>query len=371
MKKYRFVIVGSGWRSLFFVRIAKALPHLFEVCALLCRTEEKAKRIAEENGIYTTTSIEECKAMKPDFVVVAVNKASMTEVSMEWMGYGFTVLCETPAALSVDALNELWHLHCEGGRLIVAEQYLYEPLCQAKRKLIDKGLIGERSFLHLSAAHEYHGASLMRVYLNETAEAAFRVSAKAYTFPTVETLSRYEKITDGRIAEKARTVATFEFADGKVCVYEFDSEQYRSPIRNNYVKLQGVRGEMKDEAFFWLDDSNEPRKGRLFSEGRVFTRESENPNLKNGFECQEIRLLQEDVEEEVLYETAFKGYDLSEEEIAIVTLMLQAAEYDREQSTKSLQNTLQDAYMAILMKQAADTGETVASCEQVWHKGNE
>ena len=74
MKKHRFIIVGSGWRSLFYVRIAKALPEVFELCAMLCRTEEKAERMAKENGIYTTTSIEECKAINPGFVVVVVNK---------------------------------------------------------------------------------------------------------------------------------------------------------------------------------------------------------------------------------------------------------------------------------------------------------
>ena len=46
MKKFRFVIVGSGWRSLFYVRIAKEMPEVFEVAALLCRSEEKAQKIA-------------------------------------------------------------------------------------------------------------------------------------------------------------------------------------------------------------------------------------------------------------------------------------------------------------------------------------
>ncbi len=98
-------------------------------------------------------------------------------------------------------------------------------------------------------------------------------------------MSRYEKFTDGRIADKKRTVETFEFADGKVAIYEFDSEQYRSPIRSNYVKLQGVRGEMKDNAFYWLDEQNAPRKAQLVALERQFTRESDNPNLKVAREC--------------------------------------------------------------------------------------
>lgn len=42
MKPMRFIVVGSGWRSLFFARIAQAYPEWFELSALLCRTREKA-----------------------------------------------------------------------------------------------------------------------------------------------------------------------------------------------------------------------------------------------------------------------------------------------------------------------------------------
>lgn len=368
MMKHRFIIVGSGWRSLCYVRIAKALPEVFELCAMLCRTEEKAERMARENDIYTTTSIEECKAMNPDFVVVVVNKASIADVSKKWMEYGFTVLCETPAALDTDTLNELWKVHSMGGRLMVAEQYRYDPVYHAQLKVLGRGLIGKPSFLHISLAHEYHGASLMRAYLGVDAQEAFTVSAKTYEFPTVETMSRYEKFTDGRVVDKKRTVGTFEFADGKVAIYDFDSEQYRSPIRNNYVKLQGVRGEMKDNTFYWLDDANEPRKAVLVSSEVQFMRESDNPNLRHGCECVEIRLVQEGVQDEVVYEAPFGICGMSKGETAVAMLMIKAAEYDREVASKALRDTLQDAYMAILMKQAVETGEVVASQVQAWHE---
>ena len=324
--------------------------------------------MARENDIYTTTSIEECKTMNPDFVVVVVNKTSIADVSKEWMGYGFTVLCETPAALDMDTLNELWAVHKAGGRLMVAEQYIYDPMYQSQLKLLNKGLLGEPSFLHLSLAHEYHGASLMRAYLGVNAGTAFTVCAKTYAFPTVETMSRYERFTDGRVAEKKRTVGTFEFADGKVAVYEFDSEQYRSPIRNNYIKLQGVRGEMKDNAFYWLDEQNEPRKAQLIASKVQFTRDSDNPNLQVESECEEIRLVQEGAREQVLYEAPFGLCGMSKGETAVAMLMAQAAEYDREQAGQNLRDALQDAYMAILMKQAVETGGVVASQVQSWHE---
>lgn len=111
MGKYHFIIIGSGWRSLYYVRIAKAMPDILCLDAMYCRTQEKADKMAEEFGIHTTTSIEECVGYKPDFAVVAVNKTSICDVSIEWMDRGITVFSETPAALDMDSLKKLYRYH--------------------------------------------------------------------------------------------------------------------------------------------------------------------------------------------------------------------------------------------------------------------
>lgn len=49
--KYHFIIVGSGWRSLYYVRIAKAMPNVFCLDAMYCRTQEKADKW-QRNMIY-------------------------------------------------------------------------------------------------------------------------------------------------------------------------------------------------------------------------------------------------------------------------------------------------------------------------------
>ena len=58
-KPLSFVIVGSGWRSLFFARIAQKFPQQFELKYMLCRTKEKAEKMSSEYGIPTTLSPEE------------------------------------------------------------------------------------------------------------------------------------------------------------------------------------------------------------------------------------------------------------------------------------------------------------------------
>ena len=364
MDRIRFVIVGSGWRSLYYVRIAKALPDIFEMCAMYCRTEEKAQKIAEEHHIHTTVSIEECIDYKPDFVVVVVNKTSIAEISMEWMRRGFTVLCETPAALDVETLNQLWDMHNRGYKLVVAEQYTRYPEHSALLKVIDRNIIGEPDCLNISLAHEYHGASLMRAMLKVSADTGFTVSAKTYTFATTETMTRYDSYKDGRIADKKRCVATFEFADGKVALYDFDSEQYRSPIRRNTLKLQGSRGEIIDRTVYYLDEKNEPQTSEIRTEKRLVETEYDNPNLHYVEEITDIHF-----EDDRVYTPEFGLCGLAQDEAAIASLMRRTGAYSRGEATEPypLKDALQDAYMAILLREADASQSRVSSSKQGWH----
>lgn len=364
MDKIKFVIVGSGWRSLYYVRVAKALPDIFELCAMYCRTEEKAQKMAKEHHIHTTTSIEECVDYKPDFVVVVVNKSSIAEISMEWMQRGFTVLCETPAAMDVETLNKLWDMHNEGYKLVVAEQYTSYPEYSALLKVADRNMIGEPDCLNISLAHEYHGASLMRALLKVSSDTDFTVSAKTYQFPTTETLTRYESYKDGRIADKKRCVATFEFADGKVALYDFDSEQYRSPIRKNTVKLQGSRGEIIDRTVYYLDEENEPQISEIRIEKRVVETEYENPNLHYVEEVTDVHF-----EDDRVYTPEFGLCGLAQDETAVASLMKRTAAYSGGNAPEPypLKDALQDAYMAILLREADASQSKVSSTKQGWH----
>lgn len=324
-KKARFVIVGSGWRASFYVRVAKAFSEQFELLYMLCRTAEKAERLAKELDIPTTTKIQDCIDAKPDFVVVAVTKASMTDTALEWLNRGFFVLAETPAALNLETLEKLKNLGEKGKRLVIAEQYRLYPENAAILSVLEKGLIGEPTTLNISLAHEYHGASLIRAFLKIPAEMKFSVRAKTYEFPTTETLTRYEHFTDGRIADKKRTAAAFEFENGKVAFYDFDSEQYRSPIRKNTLKIQGVRGEIIDHKVYYLDEMNEGREAEIHFE--------------------ETGLTQEALEK-----------SLTQDETAIAAMMQKIHAYTQGNGANPypLEEAIQDSYMAIMMLQSAE-----------------
>ncbi len=365
MRKMRFLVVGSGWRSLYYVRIAKALPERFELCAVLCRTDEKAEKIRAAHGVYATASVEECRKMQPDFVAVAVNKAAIAEVSCTWMSYGFTVLCETPAALDIDTLHRLWELHDEGKKLLVAEQYTRYPVYGAMLKAlygVPEFSIGQPYNAVVSLAHDYHGASLIRAFL-KTGMQPFTVRGRTYSYPTMETLNRYERFTDGRIQDKNRTRATFEFEDGKAAFYDFNSEQYRSPIRHNYIHVQGVRGELQNRDLYYMDACNIPQHEQIEVMSHTVTTSDENPNLHQVEEVLGITC-----GGRLMYAPPFGTCGLSEDETAVALAMEDAFAYANgiKEPDYPLCEALQDAYMAILMQEACKTGQTVSSEPQPW-----
>ncbi len=104
-----FVIVGSGYRSEYYGRIAADYPEVFRAI-FLCRSEEKACLVAAHTGIPATTDPGKAVAIDPDFVVVAVDREHVADVAEEWAGRGFPVVTETPVGASIEKLEGSWSL---------------------------------------------------------------------------------------------------------------------------------------------------------------------------------------------------------------------------------------------------------------------
>lgn len=323
-EKIRFALVGSGWRALYYVRIAKALPEAFELTCMVCRSPEKAERLSREYGIRTTCSPEECAGTEPDFVVAAVSKGAIGDVSAQWMERGFPVLSETPAFRTPDQKKRLEDLVSRGGKHTTAEQYRRYPTLSALIKALDSGIIGERDYCMVSFAHEYHGASLIRAFLDMDRTTPFQVLSRTFAFPTAETLSRYERFTDGRISLKKRTLAILSFENGRAALYDFDGEQYRSPIRTNMIRVQGPRGEFAGDTFRFLDENNRPVTESLVTESRTVFRDTDNPNFRQVREITRISF-----GGETLYSPPFGLCGLTGDETAMALVLKETGLYAR------------------------------------------
>ncbi|MBS5284135.1 MAG: Gfo/Idh/MocA family oxidoreductase [Clostridiales bacterium] len=348
MDALKVLVVGSGRRSLFYWRIAYAYPKYFQFLGMVCRTEEKAEKMQREYGIPALCSENRAAEMKPDVVVVAVNKASICTVAKSWLERGFAVLCETPAALNLEELEDLWRLRCENGiRLQVAEQYFRYPSYEACIAIAESGKIGMPYALELSAVHDYHAFSLIRKLLGTGFENA-TFFGKNYFFSVEETNSRYGEIKDGSVKKHRRTRVNIEFESGKVAFYDFDSIQYHSYIRSRHLRLQGEKGELDDGVLRWVDEKHQVHKAEIWEK-----------RTDNGIS--EIRL-----ENTKLYENPFTNPVLPQDETAIATLLFGMRKYiETGEEVYPLAEALQDAYFSILLKRAA-TGEIVQSETQLW-----
>ena len=359
MKPLSFIVVGSGWRAMFYVRVALRYPQCFKLCYLLCRTKEKAELIHKEYGIPVTTEVRVCEEASPDFVVVAVDRASKFQVTKQWLEKGYAVLSETPAAETADELEELWALHRKGARLQVAEQYIRYPLIAAGLQAIELGLLGDPYAVELSLVHDYHAASLirhmLRCGLNRLARPfpTMRLCGKAYDFPVEETGSRSGSITDGSVKQRRRVRVTLEFDNGKAAFYDFDGVQYHSAIRTRHINVQGQQGEWNDTVLHYVDTSHRPVRAEL----KAWLDPSYEP-----LHTRRLLELSRTWNPEVHMEAI-------QDEYAIATLMLDMRAFlDHGREGYPLSEALEDTYTWLLMDQAVKcSGQVITSQPRAWY----
>src|SRR5688572_3578708 len=102
-----FAIIGAGWRSEFFARVARELPDHFRLTGLLSRSAEKAAIFGRTWQVPVAASLNELLATKPDFVVVSVPWGVGEELVIELSRRGVPVLYETPPSPSLEGLRAL------------------------------------------------------------------------------------------------------------------------------------------------------------------------------------------------------------------------------------------------------------------------
>lgn len=338
MKKIRFSIIGNGYRAMAFLRIGIALPEFFEVTSVLFRSQEKADKFSEVYSIPTVFTIQECLASAPDFIVVVVSRDANADLLRQLIPHQIPILVETPPAVSLEELLELWKLsQLYQSKLQVAEQYFLHPLFQARMKVLSQGILGDLTNLSISWAHDYHGVSLIRKLLGVGFETV-SIMGKSYQFPVTVTDSRYGIRTEGEVVMANRSCYTFEFEQGKVAFYDFSSDiQYRSKIRTRHINIQGVRGEMDDLTIRSLTTDNQPLLDTLHVTEDINTLTTYSVSL--GREC--------------LYLNPFVNARLTDDEVAIASCLIGMEYYIQTgEDIYSFADGCQDTYLWLLMQEA-------------------
>lgn len=297
----KYGIIGAGWRSEFYLRIAKLLPNIFSVSGIYIRNPEKRKEFSEKYDVSIFDNLEDLLKCEFDFIVSCVNKDSITNTAQMLSDRGIFVLTETPVA--DESLN---------GKIQVAEQFHLMPRNQAYKKLIDSGILGEVHQVQLSCCHDYHAASLIRYFLNINDEIPQKT-----TISLADKVLRYNSRTghlEPVLVNSEQKLTVFDFG-GKTAVYDFNFEQYFSDIRSSRIVIRGTNGEIVNNTCTYLKDGL-PHSFEITR--NLFGKEES----LDGFS-----LLNITANGEILYTNPFKYARLSDEEIAIATCLLKMNDY--------------------------------------------
>ncbi|AHV95875.1 Gfo/Idh/MocA family protein [Paenibacillus sabinae] len=359
MEAIAFGLIGGGWRAEFFLRIAKALPERFAVKAVLVRDRGKADKLQEQWGVKTYTSFGEFAVACRNgcsFAVVSVKRLANPEFIERLAEAGIPALVETPPADGVEGLLRLWERVGPAAKVQIAEQYAFQPMHAARIRLARSGRLGEVSQAQVSAAHDYHGISLIRRLLGIGFENAV-IRAQTFTSPIVKSPDRSGPPLSEELTESQQIIATLDFGN-KLGVLDFTGDQYFSWIRDKRILVRGERGEIVNDEVSWLPSFDRPLYDRL---RRIDT--GHGGNLE-GFHLQGIMGCGE-----WLYENPHAPARLSDDEIAVAETLARMGDYVRGgPSFYSLAEGCQDHYLALEMQRAAADGVPIVTETQPWAK---
>jgi predicted dehydrogenase len=355
MNPIHFGIIGGGWRAEFFLRIARALPDRFCVSGMLVRDETKGQKLESDWGVLTYRTLDELlAASRYAFVVVSVPWPVTPVMLRELAERGVPALSETPPAPNLEGLAALHELTERGARIQVAEQYQFQPLHAARLALARSGKLGTITQAQVSAAHGYHGTSLIRGLLDVGFEPC-TLQARQFVSPLVAGPGRGGPPEAHKVVESRQTIAHLDFGD-RLGVFDFTGDQYFSWIRSPRVLVRGERGEIVNHHVSYLEDYGTPIYADLV---RV------DAGLEGNLEGYYHKGIL--AGGEWVYRNPFAPGRLTDDEIAVATCLHKMAAYAAGgPSFYGLPEASQDHYLGLLIDRAVQSGEAVTTERQPW-----
>lgn len=348
-------MIGNGWRADFFLRIAAALPDQFEVIGGYTRDEKKAQELTQRCHIAYGTDLDALLDQKPDFVVLSVKRGITSGYLSKLLERKIPILCETPPAETVEDLVQLYQqIQASGVPVQFVEQYPFQPLYAAYQQVIDRGLLGEVQSIYLSALHGYHAASIIRRFLGNPA-GPVRIQGQMFEERAVVTRDRYDDILTGEVQTYQREHALLTFANGQHACNDFSLLQYSSYIRCRTMVVRGTHGEIEGLNVRYLNRDHQPIWQQLqrMEHGRYDNKHYALKSLMLG--------------ETELYRNPFPYMRWNDDEIATAMCMVKMGELlEGGPEFYPAQEACQDAYLSIMMTQAAQSGRTVITEKQIW-----
>jgi predicted dehydrogenase len=352
----RFGLIGTGWRSAFFARLARQAPDAFAVAGVVSRRPERAAEVAADWGVPTFGSAEELLAADPEFVIPCVPWGEMGRATAALAEAGMAVLAETPPAADLDGLRRVWSAVGDRGLVQVAEQYLYLPQHAARLALTRGGVIGTVTSVQVSSTHLYHAISMIRGFLG-AGPGPVTVHAQSFSAPLANPLSPSGWSGSAEPEPLATTLATLDFGGSRMGLYDFTDNQWWNPLRARRIVVRGSLGEIVDERVTRLVDPYTPVESSL-----VRRQAGLDLNLE-GVDLQHISF-----DGRVLYRNAFAGARFSEDDLAVADLLAAMGAWRRGEGPEPypLAAGCLDHQIALAIGESISTGASVTTTAEGW-----
>lgn len=353
----RFAIVGNGWRSSVFIRMAYLMPQRFDLVGVVTRRAEAGLELERDWGVTTYRTLDELLGRdRPDFVVLSVPWAVTPELSRQLVAAGVPTLAETPPAPDLDGLRRLWDDVGDSGLVQVAEQYAMMPLDAARLQLVKDGLIGRPTSVHVSSTHLYHVVSLIRQFLGVTFEPA-TVLSQTFESTLVDPITPSGWTYD-TAPKPARTIlSTIDFGSAGMGLYDFTDNQWWNPLRPDHLTVRGSAGEIHDDVLVRMVDEVTPAVSRL-----------ERATTGTGMNYEGLDLTHLTLDGRVVFRNPYRGAALSDDDIAVATLLDRMGAWVRDDGPPPypLASACQDHLIGLAISASADDGRPVTTTKEVW-----
>jgi predicted dehydrogenase len=353
----RFGVVGSGWRTQFFLRLARMAPEHLAVSGVVTRTAERGAEIEATWEVPTFRALPDlAAATKPDFVVASVPWPVTPQVITDAVALGLHVLAETPPAPDAAGLRELWNVVGASGRVQVAEQYLLMPGHAARLAVLREGIIGDVTSVQVSSTHLYHATSMIRHMLGVGFEPA-TVIARTFRAPLVNPLSPDGWTRSDEPEDIETTIAMLDLGAGRSALYDFTDNQWWNPLRARRIVIRGSRGEIVDDSVVRLTDPTTPVTSML-------TRRQLGLDLN----LEGVELAHISFDGRVLYRNPFPGARFSDDDLAVATILRDTGRWARDGGPEPypLAEACQDHLLGLAIEEAARTGTPVTTARENW-----
>jgi predicted dehydrogenase len=237
----------------------------------------------------------------------------------------------------------------------VAEQYPLLPSHASRLALARSGAIGAVTSVQVSSTHLYHAVALMRAFLGAGFGPA-TVNAHTFVAPLIDPLVRDKWTDDDRPKEATTTIATIDFGAG-MGLYDFTDNQWHNQLRSRRIVIRGAAGEIEDDEVVRLVGP------RTIVRSSLVRRQTGYDLDLDGFDTDHISL-----GDTVLYRNPFGGLRLSDEEIAISTMITAMAAWCRDEGAPPypLADGCQDHLVALAIDESASKGAPVTTSLEAW-----